>query len=164
MLTWVLISGENFSKLSVSLPWCFSPACSHLTDKLSIGFQFRQKLCHHHQIGFQFQWKLEPSFTRVESILHKTLTLSSFHDVEIVTISFADQHRKRVPKNKFSVKIMLIFWSSITQAESIRSICKAQTPMHYGEVEKNGWKWSTLRAYFSAVFCRKYVKVCSMLC
>ena len=24
-------------------------------------------------------------------------------------------------------------------------------PMHYGEVEKNGWKWSTLRAFFSAV-------------
>ena len=35
--------------------------------------------------------------------------------------------------------------------------------MHYGEVEKNSWKWSTLGAYFSAVFCRKYVKSCSML-
>ena len=23
--------------------------------------------------------------------------------------------------------------------------------LHYGEVEKNGWKWSTLRAFFSAV-------------
>ena len=28
---------------------------------------------------------------------------------------------------------------------------KATQPMHYGEVEKNGWKWSTLRAFFSAV-------------
>ena len=31
-------------KLSVSLPWCFSLACSRLTDKLSIGFQFQWKL------------------------------------------------------------------------------------------------------------------------
>ena len=144
-----MLSGENFSKLSVSLPWCFSPACSHLTAKLSIGFQFRQKLCHHHQIGFQFQWKLEPSFTRVESILHKTLTLSSFHDVEIVTISFADQHRKGVPKNtrnKFSVKIMLIFWSSITQAESIRIICKAQTPMSLFHPLQ--WCWNCQQLFY----------------
>ena len=28
--------------------------------------------------------------------------------------------------------------------------------MHYGEVEKNSWKWSTLEGYFSAIFCRKY--------
>ena len=31
-------------------------------------------------------------------------------------------------------------------------LLSAHTTLHYGEVEKNGWKWSTLRAYFSAVF------------
>ena len=30
-------------------------------------------------------------------------------------------------------------------------ISTAFDAMHYGEVEKNGWKWSTLRAFFSAV-------------
>ena len=29
--------------------------------------------------------------------------------------------------------------------------------MHYGEVEKNSQKWSTLGAYFSAIFRRKCV-------
>ena len=30
--------------------------------------------------------------------------------------------------------------------------------MHYGEVEKNGWKWSTLRAYFLRSFLQKICK------
>ena len=48
------------------------------------------------------------------------------------------------------------FLSFIEISEQNGSLCGSHSgslwlSLHYGEVEKNGWKWSTLRAFFSAV-------------
>ena len=51
-----------------------------------------------------------------------------------------------------------IFWENlyVLQCNAMQRNVVEYDAMHYGEVEKNSRKWSTLGAYLSAVFCRKY--------
>ena len=59
----------------------------------------------------------------------------------------------------------IVQWSSAVGCRGFKlfvwkfGITAIREPMHYGEVEKNSWKWSTLGAYFSAVFLQKIRKI-----